>query len=84
MPPTAPAEAAARAAALKEEYARLEQQLVDVATEASRVRVTLQAADGAEKELPVLDVYRAYPANRLTTCQRVRRVFEPGGGVSRR
>jgi phosphate transport system permease protein len=71
-PPTAPAAAAARAAALQEEYARLEQQLVDVTTAASRARVTLQAADGTEKELPVLDIYRAYPANQLSTYQRVR------------
>jgi phosphate transport system permease protein len=68
------ADAAATAAvnALKEEYARLEQRLVEVAGEASRVRVTLHAADGSEKELPALDLYRAYPANRLTTAGRTR------------
>ena len=57
-------------AALKEEYARLETRLVETVTAASRTRVTLQAADGAEKELPTLDIYRAYAANRLSTLQR--------------
>jgi phosphate transport system permease protein len=37
---------------------------------ASRVRVTLQAADGTEKDLPVLDLYRVYPANQLTVAGR--------------
>ncbi len=32
--------------------------------------MTFRAADGAEKELPTLDVYRAYPANQLGTWQR--------------
>ena len=61
-----------RVAALKEEYAGLEQRLEEVAGEAARVRVTLRAADGSEKELPALDLYRAYPANRLTTAGRTR------------
>jgi phosphate transport system permease protein len=59
-------------AALKEEYARLETKLVEVVGAASRVNVTLQAVDGAEKILPALDIYRAYPANRLSTFQRAR------------
>ena len=59
-------------AALKEEYARLETKLVEVVGAASRVSVTLQAVDGAEKVLPALDIYRAYPANRLSTFQRAR------------
>jgi phosphate transport system permease protein len=62
----------ARAASLKEEYARLEERLVEVTTRASRMRLTLRAADGAEKELPVLDVFRVYPANQLGTFQRLR------------
>ena len=61
-----------RVAALKQEYAGLEQRLEEVAGEAARVRVTLRAADGSEKELPALDLYRAYPANRLTTAGRTR------------
>lgn len=57
-------------AALKQEYAQLETRLVEAVTAASRMRVTLQAVDGAEKELPALDIYRAYAANRLSTFQR--------------
>ena len=57
-------------AALKEAYAQLETRLVETVTAASRTRVTLQAADGAEKELPTLDLYRAYAANRLSTLER--------------
>ncbi len=57
-------------AALQAEYARLEERLAQVSTEASRVHVTLRAADGAEKELPALDLFRVYPANEITTWQR--------------
>jgi len=57
-------------AALKAEYAQLEERLAQVVDAASTVRVTLKAADGAEKELPAIDLYRAYPANELTTLQR--------------
>ena len=60
----------AKVEALKQEYARLEEHLLTVVAEASRVRVTLKAVDGAEKELPVLDLYRAYPANQLTAFGR--------------
>ncbi len=59
-----------RVAGLKEEYGRLESRLLEQVTSASRVNVTLQAADGAEKQLPALDIYRAYPANRLSTFER--------------
>ncbi len=59
-------------AALKEQYARLEEGLVATVAAGSRTRVTLQAADGTEKELPTLDLYRAYPANRLGVWQRSR------------
>jgi phosphate transport system permease protein len=58
--------------ALKQEYDRLEAELVATVNAASATRVTLQAADGGEKELATLDVFRAYPANRLTTLQRTR------------
>jgi phosphate transport system permease protein len=57
---------------LKEQYGLLEQQLGQIVAEASRVRVTLRAASGDEKDLPVLDIYRAYAANRLTTTERAR------------
>ncbi len=58
-------------AALQAEYARLEERLAQVSNEASRVRVTLRAADGAEKELAALDLFRIYPANEIGTWQRM-------------
>ena len=70
--------AAARAAieqqtkALQGEYDKLEQDLGRVVEAASRTRVLLRAANGAEKELPAIEIYRAYPANRLSTWQRAR------------
>ena len=66
--------------ALKADYATIEQRLAETRDAASRTRVTLRAADGAEKEMLTLDVFRAYPANQLTKFQRagvyVRRVWE--------
>lgn len=56
-------------AALQAEYARVEERLGQVRSEAERVRVTLRAADGAEKELPALDLFRVYPANELSRWQ---------------
>jgi phosphate transport system permease protein len=64
------AEIERQVAALKEEYAQLETRLVERVNAASRVTVTLQAADGAEKVLPALDLYRVYAANRLSTTER--------------
>jgi phosphate transport system permease protein len=57
-------------AALQEEYARLEAQLSQRREAATRTRVTLVTATGEEKELPTLDVFRAYRANELTTAGR--------------
>ncbi len=54
-------------AALKTQYALFEERLAQTVQAASRVAVTLRAADGTEKDLPVLDLYRVYPANQLTT-----------------
>ncbi len=58
--------------ALKGEYAAIEQRLFETREAVSRTRVTLRAADGAEKELLTLDVYRAYAANELSRFQRAR------------
>ncbi len=58
--------------ALQQLYAVLETNLVAAADEAARVHVRLRAADGTEKELPALDLYRAYPANQLSTPMRAR------------
>ena len=40
--------------------------------EALRTKVTLITANGEEKELPTVDIYRAYRANELTTWGRAR------------
>ena len=65
---------------LKAEYAAIEQRLADTRGAASNTRVTLRAADGTEKEMLTLDVFRAYPANQLTRVERagvyVSRVWE--------
>jgi phosphate transport system permease protein len=55
--------------ALQAEYSRVEERLGQVRTDAERVRVTFRAADGAEKELPALDLYRVYSANELNRWQ---------------
>ncbi len=57
-------------AALKQEYAAVEQRRGETVEAAARTSITLRAADGAEKELPTLDLYRVYQANQLTTAQR--------------
>ena len=70
----APARAALEqeVAGLQGRYQQLEQELAQVVERASRTRVLFRAADGAEKELPALDIFRAYPANQLTRLQRLR------------
>ncbi len=55
---------------LKSRYGELEDRLARTAEAAAAMRLTLQAADGSEKELPVLDVYRLYAANQLATAGR--------------
>jgi phosphate transport system permease protein len=68
--------AAARAAidrelaALKGQYALFEGRLARTIEDASRVQLTVRTAGGEEKALSTLDVFRAYPANRLTTSGR--------------
>jgi phosphate transport system permease protein len=62
------AEAQRRYAAKQEELARLMET-------AASTYVTFRTADGAEKELRTLDVFRAYPANELAWSQRARIYF---------
>ena len=57
-------------AELQKEYTRLEAQLAQRREAATRTRVVLATAKGEEKELPTLDIYRAYRANGLTTLGR--------------
>jgi phosphate transport system permease protein len=66
------AEVAAEVAALDAEYARLEAELAARVTDAARAHVTFRAADGTEKDLPALDLYRVYAANALSTWGRLR------------
>ena len=56
--------------AFEARYAELEQQLAQTVEAATRSYVVLQTADGREKELPTLDIYRLYAANRLGTAER--------------
>lgn len=58
-------------AELEARYLKLEERLVRMVEQASLPRVTLEAADGEEKELPVVDVYRIYEPNDLTVWGRL-------------
>ncbi len=64
--PGARAASEQRVADLNEQYARTEKQLAEVVASASNTRVVLASVDGQEKELPTLDVIRAYRANQLS------------------
>jgi phosphate transport system permease protein len=66
------AEIEQRTARLKERYAQVEEELARATEAAMRTRLTLVSADGQEKELPTLDIYRAYRANELSTLDRAR------------
>jgi phosphate transport system permease protein len=59
-----------RLAELKTRYDQLEAKLGDAVTQASRMRVVLRAADGTEKEMSTLDLFRAYRANELSLGRR--------------
>jgi phosphate transport system permease protein len=56
----------------KARYAELEETLTKRMEEAAGARVTFRTVDGQEKELRVLDTYRAYPANELSWVGRAR------------
>jgi phosphate transport system permease protein len=57
-------------AELQNQYASLETQLGQRREAAARTHVLLATASGEEKELPTLDIYRAYRANELSTFGR--------------
>jgi phosphate transport system permease protein len=61
-----------RVQALQARYDGLEQALGRTLEAATRTRVVLASAGGEEKELATLDIFRAYPANRLTPVGRAR------------
>jgi phosphate transport system permease protein len=56
----------------KDRYAQLTERLTRAAEEAAGTSVVFRTADGQEKELRALDVYRAYPANDLSWFGRAR------------
>jgi phosphate transport system permease protein len=64
------AESARRIESLQAEYAVAETRLVEATNQASRTRVVFGAADGTEKELATIDVFRAYRANQLSLSGR--------------
>ncbi len=56
----------------QKEYAALEEELATFVQSASRSVLTLAAADGTQQEVPTIDLYRVYAANRLGTWDRTR------------
>jgi phosphate transport system permease protein len=58
--------------ALQGEYAVLEEQLAGIVGAASTTEVVFQAADGTEKAIPTLDIYRGFQPNQLSTWGRSR------------
>jgi phosphate transport system permease protein len=55
---------------LQAQYAELENKLAEKKTAALRSVVTFKAADGTEKSMPTLDVFRLYGANQLSFAGR--------------
>jgi phosphate transport system permease protein len=56
--------------ALQGRFAELETKLAALLESAAGTRVTFATVDGQEKELRSLDIYRAYPANKLSVVER--------------
>ncbi len=52
-------------------YAKKQEALAKIVESAAVTAVTLRSADGKEKELRTLDIYRAYPANELSWPSRL-------------
>ncbi len=69
---------------LQTEYAELDERLKKTREEAERVRVTLKAAGGEEKDMPMLDVFRLFAPNQLGADGSRRRLCEPPVGVPER
>ena len=63
-------------------YAQAEARLGEVLAQTSTTRVTLAAVDGTEKELPTIDIFRAYRANELSLGGRAAVYAQPPLGVS--
>jgi phosphate transport system permease protein len=59
-----------RTAEAQKRYQAKQEELARLMETAASTSVTFRAADGTEKELRTLDMYRAYPANELRWLQR--------------
>jgi phosphate transport system permease protein len=66
------AEIAQRVGAAEAQYEQKQEELEALVTRVAGTRVVFLTASGAEKELRTLDVFRAYPANRLGTFAQLR------------
>ena len=64
-------------------YATKQEELAKVTEKAAAATLVLRSATGEEKELKVLDIYRAYPANTLSWFERVSIYFGRLGGFLR-
>jgi phosphate transport system permease protein len=62
---------AAAVAAEQKLYAAKQEELAKVVEKAAAATLVLRSVSGEEKELRLLDVYRAYPANALSSLERV-------------
>jgi phosphate transport system permease protein len=62
---------AAQVAADQLKYAAKQEELAKVVEKAAAATLVLHSVSGGEKELRLLDIYRAYPANTLTWFERV-------------
>lgn len=64
-------------------YATRQEELAKMTEKAAAATLVLRSATGEEKELKVLDIYRAYPANTLSWFERVSIYFGRLGGFLR-
>jgi len=55
----------------QQKYAARQEELAKVVERAAAATLVLRAASGDEKEIRLLDIYRAYPANALSGFERV-------------
>ncbi len=61
---------AAQVASEQQVYAARQEELAKVVEKAAARTLVLRSASGEEKELRLLDIFRAYPANRLSWLER--------------
>ncbi len=75
-PAAGQAEARARLAreaeALRRQYEAVEARLMELVDAASAIEATFRTAAGEERTIRTLDIFRIYPANRLSMLQRAR------------